>query len=216
MPQSPLHDAIRNLYNMGILDVVLPFLLIFVILYAALVKTKILHPKDRKVNKAYDVTIALVIALLVVTPHVMFGTPMPDGRLGGALLGMPDVVEIMNNALPSIAVWVIAILMVMLLTGLFGFGDIQEKYGKWIVAAAVLVVIYIFGNAAGFFGVLPGPLRFLNDDDNQLFLLILFIFGIVIWFIAHGKGAAPGQPKGPEPQRPEAPGREDVSAPGSR
>ncbi|MBW3013794.1 prominin family protein [Candidatus Woesearchaeota archaeon] len=214
MPQKVFHEVMNQLYRMGVLDVVLPFMFLFVIIYAALVKTGILHHRDR-VNKAYDVTVAVIIALLGVTPHVIFGTPMPDGRLGGVLFGFPDVVEIMNNALPSITIWILALMMVMFLTGMFGLENLQERYGKWVLGLAVIIVIYIFGNAAGIFGAMPSYLGFLNDDDNKLFLLILFIFAIVIYFIVGGRRRATQQPE-PQPERPDQPGREDVPGPGSR
>ncbi|MCK4669595.1 MAG: hypothetical protein KAT43_00205 [Nanoarchaeota archaeon] len=199
MAQGVFADAIRNLDQMGITDVVLPFLLVFVIIYAALRKTNILHKQaDTNPNKGFDVTVALVIGLLIVIPHVAFGTVDPtDGRLGGAFMGLPDVVEIFNNSLPSISVWVVAILMLMLLTGLFMPDAIKDQLGSWswlIVLVSVVVVGYIFGSSAGLFRQLPPALRFLQTPANQAALLIILVFGIVIFFIIRG-GEGDGKPK---------------------
>lgn len=187
-------DAIRTLESLGALDVLLPFLLIFVIMFAALQKTEILGKGAE--GKKYNVVIALVIALLIIIPHVVYGTAdMTDGRLGGALMGYPDVVEIINNSLPSISIWIIAILMVMLMVGIFAPPQWSEfPYKNWILWISVIVVGYIFGNAAGFFRDLPGPLRFINDPTNQAALLIILIFGIIIYFIVH-------EPEKPASQR---------------
>jgi Mn2+/Fe2+ NRAMP family transporter len=105
------------------LDLILPFLLFFTIIFAALQKTMILARRkpDKTIENAdevkkYNLVIALVIALLAVIPHIVFNDgDLTNGRLGGPLMGLPNVVEIINNALPSVAVWVIAILMVLLL-----------------------------------------------------------------------------------------------------
>ncbi|MBW3014392.1 hypothetical protein KY335_04090 [Candidatus Woesearchaeota archaeon] len=176
-------DAIRTLESLGALDVLLPFMLMFVVLFAALQKTEILGKGNE--GRKYNIVVALVIALLIVVPHVVYGTAdRMDGKLGGALFGMPDVVEIINNALPSISIWIVGILMVMLLVGIFAPPEWREfPYQKWILWVAVIVVGYIFGNAAGFFKDLPGPLRLVNTPENQAALLIILIFGIIIYLV---------------------------------
>lgn len=197
MAQGVFANVIRNLDQMGITDVVLPFLLVFVIIYAALRKTGILHPgraqkgqAAQQENKGFDVTVALVLGLLVIIPHVVFGTMDPaDGKLGGALMGLPDVVEIFNNALPSISVWIVGILMLMLLTGLFMPESIKDQLGdySWIILALAIVIVgYIFGSAAGLFRELPPALRFLQTPANQAALLIILVFAIVIYLIVRG------------------------------
>ena len=178
-------DAIRSFESLGALDVILPFLLMFVILFAALQKTEILG--KGKEGKKYNVVIALVIALLIIIPHVVYGTAdFTDGKLGGALFGMPDVVEIINNSLPSISIWIVAVLMVMLMIGIFAPPNWEAfPFKSWILWGSVIVVGYIFGNSAGLFKDLPGPLRFINTPENQAGLLIILIFGIIIYFIVH-------------------------------
>jgi hypothetical protein len=198
MPQFSFVEAIRRLNEIGMLDLILPFLLFFTIIFAALQKTMILarRNKEGKIEEAvanevkkYNLVIALVIALLAVIPHIVFNDgDLTNGRLGGPLMGLPNVVEIINNALPSVAVWVIAILMVLLLVGLFGFDDaFGGNWKKWIAGIAIVVVAYIFISAAGYLQTLPQSLRFLQDPVNQAVLLILLIFGLIIWFIVGGK-----------------------------
>src|SRR3989344_3024589 len=182
-----IYDAIERLANVGALDIILPFLLFFTILFAVLQKTKILGEKAKKFN----IVISLVIALLVVIPHVVYDDgDITNGKLGRQLAGMPDVVEIVNNSLPSIAVWVIAILMLLMIIGV-GWKE-EAKFGtpgwlKWtFFAVGIVVVGYIFGSSAGFFQSLPAPLRFLNDPVNQATLLIIIVFGLIIAFIVGG------------------------------
>ncbi len=182
-----IYEAILRLQDVGALDIILPFLLFFTILFAALQKTKVLGEKSKKFN----IVVALVIALLIVIPHIVYDNRNPvDGRLGGKLAGLPDVVEIVNNSLPSIAVWVVAILMLLLFIGV-GWKE-EAKLGtppwlKWtFFGVGIIIVGYIFGSSAGLFQSLPVPLRFLNDPINQATLLIIIVFGLIIAFIVSG------------------------------
>ena len=191
-----IYEAIQNLWSVGGLDIILPFLLFFTILFAVLQKTKLLGEKAKKFN----IIIALVIALLIVIPHVVYDDrDVTNGKLGGQLRGMPDVVEIVNNSLPSIAVWVVAILMLLLFIGVgwkeeakLSTQDIlnlnyEEDWLKWtFFGVGIIVVGYIFGSSAGLFQSLPAPLRFLNDPVNQATLLIIIVFGLIIAFIVGG------------------------------
>ncbi|MBW2987173.1 hypothetical protein KY336_01360 [Candidatus Woesearchaeota archaeon] len=207
MSQFSFVEAIRRLNEIGMLDLILPFLLFFTIIFAALQKTMILarRKRDGSVDNAdevkkYNLVIALVIALLAVIPHVVFNDgDLTNGRLGGPLMGLPNVVEIINNSLPSVAVWIIAILMLLLLVGLFGFSEnVFDNWKKWIAGVAIIVVAYIFISAAGYLQTLPQSLRFLQDPVNQAVLLILLIFGLIIWFIVGGKKPEPAESGGGE------------------
>ncbi|GAG35226.1 unnamed protein product, partial [marine sediment metagenome] len=59
-----LEEFIRVLESWGLTDVLLPFLLIFVVMFAILQKTRILG-EDKK---RFNMVIALVIGLMVVIP----------------------------------------------------------------------------------------------------------------------------------------------------
>ena len=83
----------------GIMDFLLPFLLVFTIIYAVMQKTKILGDK-----KNFNVIIALVIALTFVVPHVIGYYP----------LGY-DPVQVMNESLPSVALVAVAAVMLLIL-----------------------------------------------------------------------------------------------------
>ena len=74
-------------------DVLLPFLLVFLIVFATLQKVKILGES----KKNFNVMLALIMGLAVIFPHVL-GTG-------------PDVVPIINNSLPSISLVIVGIIM---------------------------------------------------------------------------------------------------------
>ena len=86
-------DMVRVLERLGVLDVLVPFLLIFTIIYAILLKTKILGEK-----KEFNIIIALVFAMAVIIPHVMNWYP-PGGDVV-TCAGSP-VSPVGPNALPT-------------------------------------------------------------------------------------------------------------------
>src|SRR3990172_1840746 len=96
---------IADLQNWGIVDVLLPFLLFFTIIFAILEKIKVLGEKSKKFN----VVVALVMALSVVIPHV--AGLYPEGG---------DIVDIVNHAIPNVAVFFVALILLFLLVGLWG------------------------------------------------------------------------------------------------
>ncbi|MBI1969998.1 hypothetical protein HYS48_04860 [Candidatus Woesearchaeota archaeon] len=175
--------GVTILESLGISDVLLPFLLIFTIVFAILQKIEILGERKKNLN----VVVALVMALAVVIPHVTESYPP------GA-----DVVEIINRALPNVGVVAVVIIMLLLLVGLLSGKDQWgggSSFAGLLAAVAFIAVIWIFYRAArpygtysegAFGGVLANP-------DVQALLIIIIIFGLVIWFITKEPGETSGQ-----------------------
>lgn len=162
-------DFFIRLEEMGMLDSLLPFILIFTIVFAILQKTKIIGEGKRQFNTL----IALVLSLMVVIPHVT--GRYPPGQ---------DVVVIINQALPQVSLIVVAILAALLLIGVFAPGVMfgGTSFGAFLALFSMGAVVYIFGNAAGFWKNL-GFLSFLNDPDTQAVIVIVLVFALIIWFI---------------------------------
>ena len=173
MMMANLADGLRELESAGLLDVLLPFILIFTVVFAVFQKTKILgKDHEGRPKKNYNVIIALVMSLAVVIPHVT------------GSYGRFDIVDIINGALPNISLIVVAILMFLLLVGVWGKNvDIaKSSLGGWVVIASIIIVIYIFATQAGWAG-LPTWLYFLNDSTTQAAVITILVFGIIIWFV---------------------------------
>jgi hypothetical protein len=184
MPAYNLVNFVQGLESWGLMDVLLPFLLFFVVLFAVFQKSKVLGTDKKNLNMA----LSLVISLLIVIPHVIYGTmATTDGRLSN---GLPDVVEIMNNSLPQVAIIVVAVLMVLLLLGAIGGeGEQKIKVTSWVVVIAFLVIIWIFGGAAGWWN---GAYWFLNwgiNPDVIAIIVILLVFGLIIYFVTKDDSA---------------------------
>ena len=169
---ADFRTVLYQLESFGLSDVILPFLLIFTVVFAILQKIKPFG-EDADRQKGYNIIIALVMALSVVIPHVMGYYPADA-----------DIVNIINKALPQVSIILVAVLMVILIIGLFGG---KPEWGSsmsgWVAIAATVVILYIFGRAAGWFNYLPNWLSWLDNPDTQAMVLIIAVFGLVIWFI---------------------------------
>ena len=156
-------STIAILESWGLMDILLPFLLIFVVSFAILQKTKILG-KDKK---NFNVIVGLIIALMVVVPHAL-GT-YPAGF---------DVVNIINMVIPQISLIIVAILMLLLLLGLFGGAKIPGA----VAALAAIVVLFIFLGTTEWLYGLDWFYDFLGTEVVS-FIIVILIFGLIIWFI---------------------------------
>ncbi len=161
-------DMIFTLENMGLSSVLLPFLLVFTIVFATLRQSKILGDE-----KKFHLIIAMVMAFAVVIPHVL--GRYPPGR---------DIVVMINSALPQVSIVLVAILMVLIMLGMFApdIDILGSNLGGWAVILSIGAVFVIFGNAAGWFQ-LPGWLNFMRDTATRSLIIIILIFGIIIAFI---------------------------------
>lgn len=163
-------STLYYLESIGLTDVILPFILIFTVVFAILQKAKIFGKESKK----YNVIFALVVGLLVVIPHVTGQYP-PGG----------DVVDIINTAIPAVSVLLIAVIMFLVLAGIF----FEPTGGGWIsglvLLLSIVAVTWIFGKAAGWWQGLP---FWLNDPDIQALVVIILVFGIIIWFVTSEPG----------------------------
>ncbi|OIO65712.1 hypothetical protein COY28_04790 [Candidatus Woesearchaeota archaeon CG_4_10_14_0_2_um_filter_57_5] len=169
-------DFFQFLDRIGVLYVLVPFFLIFTIVFAILQKTNILGEHKKNLN----VILSLILALAVVIPHVTGAYP-PGG----------DVVNIINGALPGVSLVLVLIICTLLLLGIFGIDLKWMPFPGGILSlVAALVVIAIFGYSAGWWwgGGLPSTLSWLDDPDVQALVLIILVFAIVIGYITREPG----------------------------
>ena len=171
-----LQDLIIALDNIGLSDVLLPFTLIFAVVFAILSNINLFGKEKKNIN----VIIALVLALTAIIPHIT-----------GSYPENADVVAIMNKAMPQVSLIIIAVIMLLLMVGAWGLsysGEGTSLKGA-IVILSIGAVIYIFGSAAGWFGM--GIFQSISANPETVAVIVaLLIFGIIIWAIT----AEPRQP----------------------
>jgi hypothetical protein len=182
-----VYESFERLAELGVWDVFLPFLLVFAIVYAVLHKTKVLGEK----SKNFNTVISLVMGLSVVFPHVLWGTRcsyMDGGACPKLANGMVDPVHVINTALPNVSLIMIAVLMVLLIFGIWGS---KVKLGNNSLSGLIAIVafgsvVYIFGSAAGWwspFNVLMWNGQFLGGEETVALIVTVLVFAIIIWFI---------------------------------
>ena len=168
-----LQGFINALDNWGLTDVMLPFLLIFVIIYAILQKTRILGEDRKNLNTI----VALVVGLLVVIPHVT-----------GRFPANADPVIIINEALPQVSIVLVAVVFLLIMIGVFGQEHVflGVSMPGWIAFFSFIVILLIFGGAAGWWnGAFGTTLENFFGTDGIAIMIMLLVFGIIIAWVTH-------------------------------
>ncbi len=163
-------DFLVQLEQFGLLDAILPFLLIFAVVFTALKTSKVLG-----FPKGVQVLVALILALLVVIPHIL-GTYPPGA----------DVVRIINTALPNVSLLIVIIIAALILVGIFRPEGQGVPAGGFFAILSIGAIVYIFGLAAGWWETI-GVLSFLANPDVQAVLVIILVFAVVIFLITADK-----------------------------
>lgn len=164
----PYYDLIQTLEYWGLSDILVPFILVFTVIFAVLQNIKILP------EKRFNVIVALAMALAVIVPHVTRTYP-PEA----------DVVDIINQSLPSVGIITIGIIMALLLIGTLGYKwEGTAVLNPLIAIAAFGTVFFIFGRSAGWFSYgYTNWLDFYISPETWTLLAAVLIFGLIVYFI---------------------------------
>lgn len=162
---SPLQNAIEFFREFGLFDVVLPFLLIFTIMFAILEKTRVLGTEEGKPRANLNSMVSFIIALLVVATN--------------------KVVSIINKALPNVVLIIVMILSFMLLLGLFykseelEFAKKHETFYRILMIVLFIGVILIFLNSlqleSGQSWLSYGFEYFINNISSPIITSLIFL-----------------------------------------
>lgn len=154
-------SIVADLESAGFYDIILPFFLIFAIIFGILEKVKIFGENSHKFN----IVIALVTGFLIVRNVTL--------------------VALINRFLPNVSMFVLVIVAFLIVLGIFGVKSDTWGGGLLFIAAivALIGVIWGLGQAAEEEGIqwLPYWLEITQQDIEW----IAFIGGglIVIWLI---------------------------------
>lgn len=175
---SPLQGSIDFLESFGFFDIVLPFILVFVIVFAILEKTRILGEEDKQPKRNINALVGFVIGLFVVAAT--------------------NVVHVLREALPLITLVLIVLISFMLLVGAF-HGEKEFTFAEsrgwriFLTLVMFIAVLLIFGNfietdsgetwLEAFWDFVTGDLGSGAVVSTVIFLAIIIF---VVWFVGWG------------------------------
>ncbi len=158
-----------------VLEYFLPFVLIFVIVFAVLQRVPVLG------DKKFNAVVSAVLGFMVVIPHAL--NPRPD-----------SVVSIINASAPSVVALIVAVtLAIILSSSLTGQKEIPYM-GQYGIYLALAIVAYIFASQAW-----PNTFPFFESVSQATINLIVMLlaFGIVVaYIVGRGNGGGGGQDSG--------------------
>jgi peptidoglycan/LPS O-acetylase OafA/YrhL len=158
-----LEEGIKFLDNLGLWDVVIPFILVFTLVYAVLEKVKIFKTKDGDPKRQINAMIALIIAFFVLISA--------------------KVLDVINIVAHYMVIVIIAAILVAIIIGLMGYGGIKTSIiipiGFIVVGALVLYIL--------------GYLQILSMPDLRRFfelpIIGILVMILVVWYVLSGKPA---------------------------
>ena len=154
-----LYDLLNQWQSIGIFDLLLPFLLIFAIIFGILSATNILGS-----NRGVHVIIALVIAAMSL-------------RLG-------FVSQFSTELFPRLGVGIIIVLALLILVGLFIAQD-EARYWFWgLGAIGVIVFLVVIAKSGDAFGWGWG--NYATQDVIGWVVLAVGIIGVIIAIATSG------------------------------
>ncbi|MBU1975730.1 MAG: hypothetical protein KKG59_04980 [Nanoarchaeota archaeon] len=182
-PPSALAGSLGFFDRLGLFDVLLPFLLVFTVVYAILEKTKVYGTEKAKVDgklmdiprKNLNAMTAFVMAFFVVASS--------------------QLVAIINQTLAHTVLVLILLLCFMMLVGAMHTGKEEfslEKYKGWKTTFMILIfiaIIMIFLNAIGW---LDWAYWYLLGNWNGTVVssigLVVIIIVAIVW-VTHDRGS---------------------------
>ena len=158
--------------ELGVYDIILPFLLVFTIVFAILEKTKILGLEkvgDVEVTKKnLNAMVALIAAFLVIASA--------------------QLVSVINEVLSNVVLLLLLAISFLLLVGVFFTGEKEfslENYPTWIkffMFAMFIGIVVIFLNALDWLHFITDVFEYWDATwaASIIFLVVILIF---IWII---------------------------------
>ncbi|MBU0470400.1 MAG: hypothetical protein KKA62_03190 [Nanoarchaeota archaeon] len=178
--ESAFRGIVGFMTKIGVYDVILPFLLVFTIIFAILEKTKIFGIE--KVNeteyskKNINAMVAFVIAFLVIASA--------------------QLVAIINEVMANVVLLLVLVICFLLLAGAM-ISDQQfslEKFPNWqkfLMGLMFLGIVLIFLNALGWLEYIFGLFVYWNSDWAASIIFMMVIIGFIVFITWSKDGEKP-------------------------
>jgi len=177
MAGTAFGNAIEFMTRLGVFEVVLPFLLVFTLVFAFLEKTRIFGTEDYRAEsdgKMYTISRKNLNSMVAFTMSFF-------------VVASTQLVALINVVISRIVLVVILLFAFMLTMGSL---NKQTKEGffiqgvwKWIFEiVAVLAIVLIFLDALGWLDVILGWLSgSLSSETSMALIMVLVLVGIIAW-----------------------------------
>lgn len=179
MVDTVLGGAIDFLQAFGFFDVILPFLLIFTIVFGVLEKTKIFGTEkvggEDVAKKNINAMVAFTIAFFVIATK--------------------EIVTVIQVSLPKVALVLLIIISFMMLAGsiMSSEKEFSIKDHPWLVGlltgAILLAVLGLFFDAIGWLDVLIGFFTGIGQSTLIAIVFLLALGGIIYYIVSPPGGS---------------------------
>ena len=178
----PLLDTLdfRNIFHdleaIGFFELVLPFILVFALVFGILEKTR-LFGRDTTTN-APRTNLNAVVGLI----------------MGFYVITQPDVLEVINSLLPRVSLVLLAIVSFLLLFGFF-IGQRQHQWsGGFLILDGIFVLFAVlWAFTAEDYGLDSNSFEDWLDDYGSAILIILAVFGLIALVIGGRRDSTGGK-----------------------
>ena len=160
------YDLFTSFQGTGFYEFLLPFLLVFAVVFGILQKSKIFGGVEARPINA---VVALVLGLLITSQF--------------------EVVQTLTSYLPRMSMFIIVAMMVLIFIALFA-GDISKGFGGWglviVAIAALIVTYYSLAPVIGF------DVPFIIQENwTSIIIFAIIIFALVA--VIKGGGTQPNE-----------------------
>ncbi|MFA5176297.1 MAG: hypothetical protein WC413_03520 [Candidatus Nanoarchaeia archaeon] len=167
-------STLQSLQAMGVYEYLLPFLLVFSIIFALLEKLKILG-KDKEENPKTNINVVVSFAM------------------GALLIAQPQIVYLINQFLPKVSLMIIVILMFLLVLGMFGSDYAGDWGGIAMIIALIVCILGIIWAISPSAGIYMPTWFHPTDEDKAWIILIVTIVVVVAMFTRKPKNESPAK-----------------------
>ena len=166
MVEQTFIEAIwSNLTSYTSTDIVLPFLVIFILLFLGFKKSGFVGE-----NGIVYFILAVIISTMVIIPHVT--GDYPPGK---------DVVEIFNNTLPQASIAIVSLFLLLIFIGAVGGGNGSKLLPVGLAIIGVGgIMLFFFGTEIDLNSYAPGV--------SSFWIIAVIVGFILLWALTRDRG----------------------------
>lgn len=158
------YSLFYQIESSGFYEFVLPFFLVFTIVFGILEKTKIFGEVDNRPRSNLNVVLAIILALTILLNT--------------------DIIFLLNNTLPKLSFFIVIAVLVMLLVALFHTPEEGKNISVPLTWATLLAIgAVLWSLATSYYGEELWPYWIYLDDSTISFIFFLVLFGIIVYIV---------------------------------